>query len=527
MTRNRIIAALVAIGVLGFAGGALTMRLADGGGMFGQAVNGVGNGLGQIEHGVAWPFFGKPRAAGAARAAPPKPDGFAVWQQHIDTSQADPVACVQLTRPLDASKSYADYVLVSPDLGHAPAVSVRDDQLCVGGLGMIDHRVTLLKGLPDKAGDTLASNADVDFVFGEKPPYVGFAGEGVILPREESDGVGIETLNVTKLAIEVWRVPDRNLVRKEISAPDPTAEGDDAEDYGDDSPDDEGAIVWKGDMPVKGPAGDRVTTVFPLGAVLKEMKPGGYVIKVRDASGGRDLKGADGTIADPNPPAQARRWIMFTDMALTSYSGSDALDVVVRSLKTAKVLPGVRVALVAKNGEDLASGQADANGRVRFPAPLLKGDGASAPKMVMAYGSLGDLAVLDLDRSPVDLSNQGVGGRNAPTGDDSLTAGRTAKTDVDAYMYADRGVYRPGETVHVVAMVRDREAKAVKDRKGALVIRRPSGVEFRRISFDHADVGAVAQDIVLPKSAPRGRWSASLVIEGIDDPVGDMSFSVE
>ena len=41
----------------------------------------------------------------------------------------------------------------------------------------------------------------------------------MILPREESDGVGIETINIKKLAIGVWRVPDRNLVRKTISAP--------------------------------------------------------------------------------------------------------------------------------------------------------------------------------------------------------------------------------------------------------------------------------------------------------------------
>jgi len=39
----------------------------------------------------------------------------------------------------------------------------------------------------DIAGDTLAQNADVDFTFGDKPPYVGFAGQGVILPREDAD----------------------------------------------------------------------------------------------------------------------------------------------------------------------------------------------------------------------------------------------------------------------------------------------------------------------------------------------------
>ncbi len=287
-------------------------------------------------------------------------------------------------------------------------------------------------------------------------------------------------------------MPDRNLVRKSISAPDPTAEGDYADDYGDDSPDDEGRVVWKGNVTVKGASGQTVTTVFPLGAVLKEMKPGGYVIKARDATGRPDIKMGkdDASDDDNNPPAQARRWILFTDMGLSAYDGADALDVVVRSLKTARTMGGVRVALVAKNGEDLASATSDASsGRVRFLRPLLKGEGAAQAKMVMAYGSMGDLAVLDLDQTPVDLSNQDVGGRSNAPGAASITDGRTVKTDVDAYLYADRGIYRPGETVHMVAMMRDRDAHAVTDRKGELVISRPSGVEFKKIVFDHADAG--------------------------------------
>ena len=262
MDRRMVIAAAVGVGVLCFAGGAATMRFADAHAWFGGHSGNAGS-VAQADQGFSWPFFGKPRSADAPRAAPPKPAGFAVWQSRTDTSKPDAAACVQMTRPLDASKSYSDFVLVSPDLGHPPAVTVKNDTLCVGGLGLVDHRVTLLKGLPARGGETLAANADVDFTFGQKPPYVGFAGQGVILPREESDGVGIETINVSKLAVEVWRVPDKNLVRKSISAPDPTAEGDYPGDYGDDSPDDEGKIVWKGDVSVKGQAGQKATTVFP------------------------------------------------------------------------------------------------------------------------------------------------------------------------------------------------------------------------------------------------------------------------
>ena len=513
---DRRLAALIAAVVVAFGGGFLLAKGVD------------GTLLRHGPHGEAlayWPFFGHPRGADAPRQGEVKPAGFAVWKTKLDTSGPDPLACIQMTRDLDPSKSYGDFVLVAPDLGHAPAVSAKGDTLCVGGVGFTDRQITLLKGLPSKDGETLAANADTSFTNGDKPPYVGFNGDGVILPREDSDGVGIDTVNVQRLQVEVWRVVDRNLVRKSISAPDPTPEGQYADDEGDDSPDDEGQVVWKGFVQVKGDPSQHTTTVFPLGAVLKEMKPGGYVIKARDASGGRDPS-AD-SADDSNPPAQARRWVIFTDMALTSYTGADAFDVVVRSLKTAKVLSGVPVNLMAKNGETLGTAKTDAMGRATFPHALLNGAGAMAAKMVMAYGDLGDLAVLDLDRSPTDLSKQGTGGQQPGQAPPDLLAGRAATVGVDGYLYADRGIYRPGETVHLTTLVRDREAKAVTDRKGAIVVRRPSGLEYKRYAFTTTPGGALATDIVLPASAPLGHWTAALQIDGFKEQSGNIDFQVQ
>ena len=213
---------------------------------------------------------------------------------------------------------------------------------------------------------------------------------------------------------------------------------------------------------------------------------------------------------------------MFTDMALIAYQGSDGLDAMVRSLKTAKPLGGVRIALVARNGEDLASATSDATGRVRFPHPLLTGDGSSQAKMLMAYGAQADLAVLDLERSPVDLSNQGVGGRTTPVGAVSLTAGRQIKTAVDGYIYADRGIYRPGETVHMVAMLRDQRAKALTDRKGVLLVKRPSGVEYARYAFSGTANGVVSA----PLAVTARRWGAKSSTEKDSAPAGSSAPSI-
>jgi uncharacterized protein YfaS (alpha-2-macroglobulin family) len=507
---QRIAAIVAACLAIGFGGGFLVARAtAPGHASPGGAAPGFD-----------WPFFGKPRAASAPRAEPNKPAGFAVWKTRVDTHGTDPQSCVTMSRPLDARKSYSDFVLVSPDLGHPVAVSVHDDELCVAGLGFSGHKLTLLKGLPAKTGERLSANIDVDFASADQPPYVGFDGGGVILPREESDGVGIDTVNVTRLHIEVAHVTDRNLVRKSITAPEPTAEGDYSYD-GDDEED--SRVVWKGDVDVKVPPGQRGVTVFPLGAVLKEMKPGAYIISARDASGvlGGKTKGEE------DRPARARRWILFTDMGLAAYDGADALDVVVRSLRTAQALPGVRVALVAKDGEELASVRTDADGHVRFDHALLEGEGGGKATMVMAYGPRADFTLLDLNRAPLDLSSQikGESGRTPPGV--KAGKGRATTAAVDGYLYTDRGVYRPGETVHLSALLRDRLSHAVKDRKGTLVIRRPSGTEFKRLGFNAAPNGAVAQDIVIPAGAPRGKWRAELLMEGAEDGSGDVGFQVE
>ena len=54
--------------------------------------------------------------------------------------------------------------------------------------------------------------------FGDRPAYVGFKGDGVILPRIDADGLGLETVNVDKVKVTISRITDRALAFKTISA---------------------------------------------------------------------------------------------------------------------------------------------------------------------------------------------------------------------------------------------------------------------------------------------------------------------
>jgi uncharacterized protein YfaS (alpha-2-macroglobulin family) len=204
--------------------------------------------------------------------------------------------------------------------------------------------------------------------------------------------------------------------------------------------------------------------------------------------------------------AKALRWLISTDLALTSYDGTDALYLSVRSIKTAELKAGVRLDLIAQNNDKLSEVLTDSEGRAIFDRALLSGSGPLKPKMIMAYGADGDYAVLDLSRAPLDLSTMDVQGRDVPDG-------------FDLYAFTDRGIYRPGETIHLTTLLRDSNAVAIEGRILTLVIRRPDGSEESRRSSSDENMGGYVETIELPVQAARGKWSIVISVEGTDSQI--------
>jgi hypothetical protein len=287
---------------LGFGGGFLTARGLEGGE---RSSEGGASALSRSPGAFKWALFGKPRGADAERPAPPKPEGFAVWRNRVDTSRPEPRACVELSRPLDPERSYGQFVQVNPDPGAPPAVSVQGAEICVAGLGFTDRRITLLKGLPAKDGSVLAANADVDFSFGEKPPFVGFVGDGVILPRSSRTGWGSRRSTspscrsrsgawwTATWPASRWSPPTRPQRASTRTTTATRARTTRAARSG----------------PARWPCGARRASgrrrCSRWGGAAR-VRPGAYVVKARDASGGRGLKAGEGR-ARPTTRTRRRR----------------------------------------------------------------------------------------------------------------------------------------------------------------------------------------------------------------------------
>src|SRR5580698_8958485 len=87
---------------------------------------------------------------------------FAFHRLEIDTSKAQPEACLVFTRDLDISgrTHYEDYLSVDPDT--RIVVHALDQRLCIAGLSFnSSYTVTLKTGLPDKADEKLVEDETI------------------------------------------------------------------------------------------------------------------------------------------------------------------------------------------------------------------------------------------------------------------------------------------------------------------------------------------------------------------------------
>lgn len=415
------------------------------------------------------------------------------------TEDGSPKVCLRFSTPLDADKVIEDkaFVRVAPETPFSLQVEGRS--LCLLGLDEeTEQTVTILPGFTAANGTELSQQVVETVTFDPKPAMVGFVGDGIILPRADNAVLGLKAMNADAVDLTLYRVNHRALFDQTPDVGETTVEGDWSWN----------SAAWNtrveihtDQIDMSGAVNALVEVGYPLDPIVSQHGAGAYVVEIKRAT-------------EANRAATSWRWLYVTDLALASYRTSDALDVTVRSIATARTVGDVKLTVIARNNDVLAEARSDANGRVRFPGAALRGTGNMAPKMVLAYAGEDDFAALDLARSPLDLTAYDV-------------TGREASGPVDAFLFTERGVYRPGETVHLTALIRDTQAKAAFDRDGTLTIRRPDGTEFSesRVS-PRNEAGALIRQILLPKAAARGRWTAELSLDGLDT-VGSVRFAVE
>ncbi|MGE0716158.1 MAG: MG2 domain-containing protein [Alphaproteobacteria bacterium] len=427
---------------------------------------------------------------------------FRILGVTVTAETEQPQVCMRFNYDLTKQKgfNFSDYVRSEPAV--RGEVTARGTNLCVDGVahGQV-YVMTVRAGLPAETGDKLEESQQVRAIVRDREPSVAFRGPAYVLPQEGSRGVPLTAINTERVKLQLLRVGDRALVervaRDGFSSSLSQGEVDELAE-------DTASRVWSGEMDV--PAGERNrprTVLVPIGEIVKERKPGVYLL-VGDAAEARRSEYSE----------KAAQWVLVSDLGVSTLTGEDGLTVVVRSLATARPAGEVDVRLYARGNTELGRQASDEQGVARFPAPALRGRGADSPAVVMLYGRDGDFNFLSLSRPAFDLSDRGVSGRTVPG-------------PLDAFLYTDRGVYRPGETAHVVALLRNDRGLAESGLPLTLRVLRPDGVETQKSVLQSAALGGYHMPIAFADRARTGKWTVEAYVDPKGKPVGRVELAVE
>lgn len=408
--------------------------------------------------------------------------------------------CFKFNAELASSQDYRyeDYLRFQPEF--SAVWSVSEATLCAYGAAYgQEYRVLIRKGLSAQ-DKSLTADVQLTLATGHREPALWFKQSSYVLPAANPRAVPLFSVNTAHAKLELYRLHERNLLSEFVQQHfKNNLDGFSLNNL----KDAEGEWLWRGEVTLN--AGQDVVqaTDLPLPEALLA-NPGLYVLAASDSKADETTEWQE----------RATQWLVVSDIGLTAYQGEDGLTLAVRSLKTGEPQSGVELVLYARNNSPLSRQISDARGLAYFAPGLVRGEGGRVAALLTAEGGSRGFNFLQLGQPALDLSDRGVAGRAAPG-------------PLDAYLYTERGIYRPGETVNVTGLLRDERGRAINGLPLRYRLKDQAGEVAAEAAVIPGAAGVYRVTRVLGRQVQGGRWTLELYAEHGESPLGQVDFLVE
>ncbi len=193
---------------------------------------------------------------------------------------------------------------------------------------------------------------------------------------------------------------------------------------------------------------------------------------------------------------KARKIVSISDIGLIAKKGIDNLYIFANSIESAKPLSGVKLEITGKNNQVLGNVETNKNGFAVYSLKNMPADGF-APSLITAKMGA-DFNFLPFNRTQIGTSRFEISGKT-----ENLSG-------YDAFIYGDRDIYRPGETMHISVIMRNEEWKAPGEIPVKMKLYAPNGKVFKTIKKTLNQYGSFETDVVIPASAPTGSYNVEV-----------------
>src|SRR6476661_4004116 len=452
-----------------------------------------------------------------AQLSVPEPSVLEVRELTGSLLNGEPVVTLLTSQPVSTAE-------IQPHLTVKPAVAFSIEPLesgfaLKGGFEVgKTYQIVLAKGTRGLLGGELGEWFNQPVSFGVERPSISFlSGEkAMYLDALGSRNLGLRINEVQKVKVTIAKVYANNIQQLLRSGAD-YGYGGDEESYGDESGDtEEGEYVDHsyryynteqiGDVlserTISVDALPREAGLRLLNLNLKDLEftgpmKGLYVVRVQDTE---------------RQWLQVSKLVAVTDVGLIVKQSTAGVTIFANSIRTAEPLSGVTVNLVSSNNQVIGSTTTSASGVAEFDSVTFQRRFKLG--LVTAVKDA-DFTFLALDRSKVETSRFEVGGLQSNT------------ARYQAFLYGDRNLYRPGDTVRTNTVVRTEDWQtppAGLPLKIRLLL--PTGKEYTVLRQQLNAVGSFESRFILPPGIMTGLYTLE-VLTGNDVLLTSKQISVE
>ncbi|MCY1045141.1 MG2 domain-containing protein [Corallococcus sp. bb12-1] len=353
------------------------------------------------------------------------------------------------------------------------------------------HTLSIAEGTPTVGGGTFLGAFSRGYSVPARAPQVRFSTSGRYLPRSAWKNLPLQHLNLEEVTLTVRNVPPENLVYWM---------SDDSDEKASERTSN---VLLRKDVPLKSTPDSLLTTYVDVASLVPSTTRG--LVEITAERG--DYRAASR--------------ILLTDLSLVAKKGGPApgskdsgeVWVWALGLESTEPLSGVEVSLVKKSGQTVArcTTQGDSGCQLKVPAP----DADDSVPFALVARKGDELTYLKYDELKTEIANSDVQGEPY-----------RAEQPYRASLWSDRGVYRPGDTAHVAAVLRgqDNLAPPVGMPVEVRVID-PREREIRKETLKTNAAGLVSLDQTFAAFQDTGRYSVRLKIA--DREVASYGLSVE
>ncbi|NML66459.1 alpha-2-macroglobulin family protein [Hymenobacter sp. RP-2-7] len=381
------------------------------------------------------------------------------------------------------------------------------------------YQVSLDPGARGALGGQLVEKFEQAVSFGDSQPSIAFASpdKAMYLGANGNRNLGLRLNAVSSVKVTVAKVYASNI--QELLRQDKQygydSESEDGEDYGG-GEDDEYVdrsyryyeLANRGDV--------LFTRTYATSGLTKENGLHLLNLSLKDLEFSAPLKGLYVVRVQDTERQWVRqdKLVALTDLGLIARQDNGGGAVVfVNSLRGARPVSGATVRFISTNNQLMGTALSNGQGVARFDFDSLRGGPLRLGLVTATQGA--DFSFLPLSKSRVETSRFEVGG---------LTSNAA---HYQAFLYGDRGLYRPGDTIHTNVVVRTDDWRLPPlglPLKVRLLL--PTGKEYASLGEKLTATGAVESRFILPPSVMTGTYSLE-VLTGNDILLASKPVSVE